>query len=64
MIDYGKKKTIQEIMAQAERLSETNWRRKNTWAGSIESRMAKESRDRLIDRAERNTLRINGYSAG
>lgn len=51
-------------MAQAERLSETNWRRKNTWAGSIESRMAKESRDRLIDRAERNTLRINGYSAG
>ena len=49
-------------MAQADRLSEANWRRKNTWATGDASRRAKESRDRLIARAERNTLRQRGLA--
>lgn len=63
----ARRKTREQIEAQAERLSEANWRRRNTWSGGgAESRRAKESRDRLIARAERNTLRSNGLglSAG
>lgn len=56
----ARRKTREQIEAQAERLSEANWRRRNTWSGGAESRRAKESRDRLIARAERNTLRRNG----
>lgn len=56
------RKTIAEIQNQADRLSEANWRRKNTWTSSTKSRLAKTSRDRLIARAEANTLKANGYS--
>jgi len=41
-------------------LSEANWRRKNTWGSSAESKRAKESRDNLIARAERSSLRMAG----
>nr|DAI57398.1 MAG TPA: hypothetical protein [Caudoviricetes sp.]DAL13554.1 MAG TPA_asm: hypothetical protein [Caudoviricetes sp.]DAO55592.1 MAG TPA: hypothetical protein [Caudoviricetes sp.]DAP56694.1 MAG TPA: hypothetical protein [Caudoviricetes sp.]DAQ74077.1 MAG TPA: hypothetical protein [Caudoviricetes sp.] len=42
-------------------MSEANWRRKNTWSSSAASRRAKQSRDNLIARAERNTLRQRGF---
>ncbi len=44
-------KTMQDIENQAYRLSERNWRRANTWKSSAASMAAKNSRDRLIDRA-------------
>lgn len=40
-------KTMQELENQSFRLSEINWRRKNTWANSETSRNAKNNRDEL-----------------
>lgn len=42
---------MQELENQSFRLSEMNWRRKNTWANSETSRNAKNSRDELICKA-------------
>ena len=42
------RKTLRQIYAQAERLSEANWRRKNTWETSTLSRRAKQSREGLL----------------
>ena len=47
-------KTMQEIENQAYRLGERNWRRKNVWESSEASRAAKNSRDRLINKAYLN----------
>ncbi|WP_314923118.1 hypothetical protein [Prevotella pallens] len=57
------RKTLRQIYAQAERLSEANWRRKNTWETSALSRKAKQSRDRLIARAESRAVQQHGYGA-
>lgn len=42
---------MQELENQSFRLSEMNWRRKNSWASSEISRNAKNSRDELICKA-------------
>ena len=53
--ETGKKcKTMQEIENQTYRLSERNWRRKNVWESSDVSRTAKNSRDKLINKAYLN----------
>lgn len=44
-------KTMQDLENQAYRLGGRNWRRENTWKSSAASMAAKNSRDRLIDRA-------------
>lgn len=47
-------KTMQDIENQACRLSERNWRRRNVWESSEASKAAKNSRDKLIDKAYLN----------
>ena len=54
-------KTEEQIYEQADRLNEANWRRRNTWSDERTSYRAKMSRERLIGRAERNTLKQRGF---
>lgn len=56
-----RRKTEAQIYAQSERLSDANWRRTNTWGGGAASGRAKQSRDNMIARAEKNTLRQRGF---
>lgn len=47
-------KTMQDIENQAYRLGERNWRRRNVWESSEASKTAKNSRDKLINKAYLN----------
>ena len=53
-IKNANEKTMQDIENQAYRLSERNWRRRNVWESSEASKAAKNSRDKLIDKAYLN----------
>lgn len=50
----AKAKTMQEMENQALRLTDRNWRRRNTWESSETSKAAKINRDKLIDKAYLN----------
>lgn len=49
-----KVKIMQEMENQACRLIDRNWRRRNVWESSEASRVAKNSRDKLINKAYLN----------
>lgn len=53
-IKNANEKTMQDIENQAYRLSERNWRRRNVWESAEASKAAKNSRDKLIDKAYLN----------
>lgn len=53
-IKNANEKTMQDIENQAYRLSERNWRRRNVWESSEASKAAKNSRDKLINKAYLN----------
>ena len=41
----ARRKTREQIEAQAERLSEANWRRRNTWSGGGQKAVEQKSQE-------------------
>lgn len=58
----ARRKSLKQITAQADRLNEMNWARKNVWGSSKQSYAAKQSREKLIARAESRAIMQRGLS--